>query len=371
MLCKICNTRNADYRGVCKVCDYKRRHCDDIQKVIDEKYWTEGEIDLILDMILHRKIEVINDLLPYLDKKTLKDLVDLLSNSMRIGNAPQHVRMYCFICNQPVVRTLKQFYNERVYCSYECRDKYKTQYMSKENSPFYKREHTVCTHCKKPIEIIPFDYKKINSFGDSNHFCSQECYWEYRSKYYIGERCPQYGVKMSEELKKNLRESMLNNIKNGIIPQTMTSPHKKIYQLLVDHGIECENEYLCKYHSIDIYVEQYNLMIEIMGDYWHGNPFKYSYDNLNKQQLKDIKQDKSKHTYVKRYCNNEILYLWESDINSSIDLCWSLILLFINKNGILDNYHSFNYYMDDNIIQLSDNIVSPYFDNTESLSTAG
>lgn len=371
MLCKICGKRDASYRGVCKTCDYKRRHRDNIQEILNNQRWTEDEIDLILDMVLCRRIEVINDLLSYLDNKTIKDLVDLLSHDMRIGNAPQHIRLYCFICHKPIVRTLKHFYNERVYCSYECRDKYKTEYLSKENSPFYKREHIVCTNCKKPIDVIPFDYQKTNEFGDSNHFCSQQCYWEYRSKYYIGEKHPQYGIKRPEELRKILREVMLNNIKNGVVPQTMTKPHRKIHQLLVDNGIECENEYLCKYHSIDIYVEQYNLMIEIMGDYWHGSPLKYSYDKLNKQQLKDVKQDKSKHTYIKKYYNTEILYLWESDINKSIDLCWNLILLFINNNGILENYHSFNYYMDNNTIQLSNNIMLPYFNNTESLSTAG
>ena len=84
-----------------------------------------------------------------------------------------------------------------------------------------------------------------------------------------------------------------------------------------------------------------------MGDYWHATPLKYNINNLTKQQKKSIKQDKSKHTYVKKYEDIEILYLWETDINKNIDLCWSLIDKYINNNGVLDNYHSFNYHLED------------------------
>ena len=121
-----------------------------------------------------------------------------------------------------------------------------------------------------------------------------------------------------------------------------------------------ENEYPVKYHSIDIFLIEYNLMIEIMGDYWHATPLKYNINNLTKQQKKSIKQDKSKHTYVKKYENIEILYLWETDINKNIDLCWSLIDKYINNNGVLDNYHSFNYHLEDNNdLKLNDTLITP------------
>ena len=97
-----------------------------------------------------------------------------------------------------------------------------------------------------------------------------------------------------------------------------------------------------------------------MGDYWHATPLKYNINNLTKQQKKSIKQDKSKHTYVKKYENIEILYLWETDINKNIDLCWSLIDKYINNNGVLDNYHSFNYHLEDNNdLKLNDTLITP------------
>lgn len=333
--------------------------------------WNEDEIDVILDNVLHRRIEAINDLIPLLNNKTLDDLITLLQGDLRIGNAPQLVRMNCFTCGKPVLRTLQHSHDERVYCNFECRDKYKTNYMSGENSKFYNRIHTVCTNCGKQIDVIPANYNKTNEFGDNNNFCSYECYWEYRSKYYIGEKHPQYGVEKTEEQKEKSRKILLDNIHTGKIPQTMTKPHVKINQLLNSHNILFENEYICKYYSIDIYVPEYELMIEIMGDYWHANPNKYSYNELNKTQLVDIKQDKSKHTYIKKYYQKEILYLWEYDVNRNIDLCWNLIDLYAQNNGKLNNYHSFNYRMDNNTILLRDEIVMPYFYNTECLTTAG
>ena len=100
-------------------------------------------------------------------------------------------------------------------------------------------------------------------------------------------------------------------------------------------------------------------MIEIMGDYWHATPLKYNLNNLTEQQKKSIKQDRSKHTYVKKYEDIEILYLWETDINNNIDLCLSLINKYIDNNGILDNYHSFNYHLDNNTLVLNTSLIIP------------
>ena len=88
---------------------------------------------------------------------------------------------------------------------------------------------------------------------------------------------------------------------------------------------------------------------------------KYQYSALNKQQLKSVKQDKSKHTYAKKYYDVEILYLWERDINNRIDLCWNLIQQYINNCGVLDDYNSYNYDFIGGCLTLKENIIQPYF----------
>ena len=58
----------------------------------------------------------------------------------------------------------------------------------------------------------------------------------------------------------------------------------------------------------------------------------------------------------------EILYLWENDIYNNINLCRKIIEEYINNNGVLINYHSFNYSIKNNKIMLNDNIIIPFQD---------
>ena len=103
-------------------------------------------------------------------------------------------------------------------------------------------------------------------------------------------------------------------------------------------------------------------MIEVQGDYWHVNPLKFP-NKINKLQYERIPKDKAKHTYTKNQYGIEILYLWESDIYNNTLLCEKLILEYIKRNGNLENYHSFNYYLDENgELMLRNNLIIPYQD---------
>ena len=362
MLCTICEQRDEYFRGLCKVCDYKKRNRIKVLEFLQRyQEWEEYEFDVVLEHILYQKIDVINPLEDILQNKTLSQIVSLIKILHIGGRTPIKIELTCFSCGKKLIRPIGHFDKERVYCSFECRDKYKTNFLSGKNSPWYKRVNTVCTNCGNDIEVIPFEYNLQNEYGESNNFCSRDCYCEYRSKYYVGEKHPMFGRPVSEENKQRLREQNVRLIAEGKMPQTMTKPHQTIFNLLVKNKIECENEHSLKYHSIDIYLKDYNLMIEIMGDYWHGIPLKYQYHTLNKQQLKSVKQDKSKHTYTKRYYDIEILYLWERDINNRIDLCLNLIQKYIDNYGVLDDYNSYNYDFMDDCLVLKESIIQPYF----------
>ncbi len=75
-----------------------------------------------------------------------------------------------------------------------------------------------------------------------------------------------------------------------------------------------------------------------------------------------IPKDKAKHTYIKNHYNVEILYLWEDDIYNRLYLCKRLIKQYIKSKGILPNYHSFNYHIKHNKLELNENIILPYQD---------
>jgi hypothetical protein len=101
-----------------------------------------------------------------------------------------------------------------------------------------------------------------------------------------------------------------------------------------------------------------------MGDFWHCDIRKYK--NINYiNQYNAIIRDKSKNTYIKNQ-NMNVLYLWENDINKNLDLCSELIKLYINNEGNLNNYHSFNYNITNNNINLSKKLIIPYMQRNKN-----
>lgn len=352
------------YRKECKICGYWNRHKGLKQKIISEGIWSEQELDLILEKLFYCNIEYINDLLPLLNNKSLMELGELLKNKMPVrGQTKQRVKLKCYICHKEMNKTLDFIFKDRIYCSIKCRDVYRSKNFRGENSPSYKKIITKCSNCGENIAVIPYDFNKENSFGEKNNFCCYNCYYEFRSKHYVKEKSSQYGIKKTKEERLKMSENTTKRICEGKMPQTLTKPHMEINNILNNLKIIYTNEFNLKYQSLDIWINDYNLGIEIMGDYWHGNPNNYSISDINKSkiQLKDKTQDKRKHTYVKKYYNFEILYLWENDINKNNKLCELLISKYINSNGILQDYNSFNYYIKDNILFLKEKIVKPYF----------
>ena len=140
----------------------------------------------------------------------------------------------------------------------------------------------------------------------------------------------------------------------------ITKPQIGVDNILEELNIKYVNEYNCKYYAIDNYLSDYNLMIEVNGDYFHSNPLKFT--ELNQMQIKGITRDKRKRTYIKRYKEIDILYLWESDIKNKPELCRELILEYVNNKGILSNYNSFNYLLVEGKLVMNECIVIPYVD---------
>lgn len=63
------------------------------------------------------------------------------------------------------------------------------------------------------------------------------------------------------------------------------------------------------------------------------------------------------------------MYLWEDDIKNNLDLCKLLIKYYIENKGNINNYQSYNYFIDNNdILQLKENIIDPYFLRNETIN---
>lgn len=118
----------------------------------------------------------------------------------------------------------------------------------------------------------------------------------------------------SEETKLKMREKRAEQI----FPFKDSKPEIKIQNFLKQlninflthrYMIEIKHKYQC-----DIFVPSMNLIIEVDGDYWHGNTNNSRYAVLNKNQVIQKEEDdlRTKELIDKGF---KVLRLWESDIN--------------------------------------------------------
>lgn len=230
--------------------------------------------------------------------------------------------------------------SEQRFCSHDCQNKWQATIVGEAN-PKFKQELTTCTYCNKSFYAPQY---KLNS--GQNLFCSAECRRNWFAKVYS----------QSEEVKEFHRKKILKSFKEGKHSKLETTPQIIVNNLLERNKVIYEREYNLTYYSLDNFLIESGLMIEVMGDYWHCNPIKYS-DFRYELQKETIRKDKAKHTYIKKYYDVEVLYLWEYDLTHNEEMCEKLILEYIKRNGELQNYHSFNYILRNNELSLSNDIV--------------
>lgn len=264
--------------------------------------------------------------------------------SNKCQSAKKHSETYedraCKICGELMHVSKK---STQRFCSSQCQKVWQTRQTGELNKK-YTREKIKCEYCGKEFSI-----PKYKTNIDQRHFCSKDC----RQAWYANV------WSQTSEWKEESRKRAVKILKNNDVI-TLTKPQIIINELLDDYRIRYNNEEPFVYYSIDNYLIDYNLAIEIMGDYWHSNPLKFQ--KLNDLQRKNIARDKAKRTFIYKYYNIHILYLWENDILENPVLCRSLINLYIQNNGLLTNYHSFNYTFYDCDLTLRDQLIRPYQD---------
>lgn len=183
-----------------------------------------------------------------------------------------------------------------------------------------------------------------------------EKYLNNRSVCNIDTKAKSIGLEKDKDYLKSMKLENLIKINSKNYKKYSTKPQRIVNDILNKLNIEYENEYNCRFYLVDNYIIKYNLMIEVQGDYFHCNPnFNFSYGKMSKSSI--LRKDSAKHTYIKNKYGIEVLYLWEHDIIKNKILCEELIKEYINNNGKLKNYHSFNYYFDGKNINLNNEII--------------
>lgn len=268
--------------------------------------------------------------------------------SLKCEKEFQHKETYeyrkCEICGKtfecPKISTKR-------FCSPQCQGKWQSTQVGDLN-PRSTKIHQKCDWCGNSFLMKRHKLKDSN-----NHFCSTECMHKWFNNVFS----------QTDEFKDESSKRATKIISDGLVPKVYTKPQLIINGVLDDLQIEYQNDYNTIYYAVDNYLIKSGLIIEVMGDYWHSNPNCFNYNRLNDTQLKRIPRDKAKHTFINNQYGVEILYLWENDILNNLELCKLLIKQYIDNDGVLDNYHSFNYHMDkDNHLKLNNNLIVPFFD---------
>jgi hypothetical protein len=365
-VCKICNEekyvtdfkskvdkrngRNTiNYSNKCRVCEYLEKH-NDVNYL--NNYWSYDEYLILIDKIINCKIEYINDLKNHLDNKSIADIIFFVhENSLKFGSSPYLLKTNCKTCGEELILQARKYKESGNFCSRECGDIDYSKNYSGKNSHLYSRVKTKCVWCNKEIEIHQYRYN-----ASENNFCDKVCFNEWFRNVF---------VKTEEYIIRN-RETMLKNLSNGSINKTNTSIQIKINELLDNMNISYENEKTISFYSVDNYLIDSNLIIEVNGDFFHCNPTIYS--NIGyEMQVNRIIRDKAKKTRIKTLYDVNILYLWENDINKNIDLCRELIKIYIKNKGKLRNYNSYNYKIENEKLIINKDIVKAYCDTPKEI----
>lgn len=132
------------------------------------------------------------------------------------------------------------------------------------------------------------------------------------------------GIKHSEESKQLMRDKTLLRIKNGEFLNSDTKPVRFICKQLDDLNIKYEKEKILSNWAFDIYLLDYDIYVEVDGDYFHSNPKIYKNGPVTSTQKRNHYRDYKKNEFCKNN-NISLLRFWESDIlNNSIDIIESI-----------------------------------------------
>jgi G:T-mismatch repair DNA endonuclease (very short patch repair protein) len=98
----------------------------------------------------------------------------------------------------------------------------------------------------------------------------------------------------------------------------------RIAYLLNILDIKYQSTYFLTNKSYDLYIEEFNLIIEINGDFWHANPNKYKAHDILKfpKKVKTASEIWEKDRIKKELAENlgyNTFYIWENEINKSTD----------------------------------------------------
>ena len=222
----------------------------------------------------------------------------------------------CAWCGQPV--EVNECHIDRAktrFCSDKCHGRWMSKNLVGKNNHNYNRVTVFCYTCGKKIKR-----KKFQVDRSDKQFCSKQCHTDYQNS------------------PEGIEQNRLRVLKTLSQYPCRTQPEIETAKVLKSMGVWfSEQKTINDRFCVDFLLEN-NLIIEVMGDYFHANPKMYGdkpgLKPLNDMQKRNIPNDYRKRRYLGK-CGYKILDLWESDINTG--KAYDIVLDFIvsKQKGVI------------------------------------
>ena len=276
----------------------------------------------------------------------------------------------CSNCNKEITRRKSQMENkEHIFCDKKCYSEWKSKNIRGEKHPLYKNKilHN-CNYCNKEIGLHESRYNSLLDGKVNNIFCSKTCKENWEKENFTGQNNPNYKngnvIKICEycneeydvpyhrkDITKFCSVECKNKWQSEILPKNkdwvefrrsiaikvllnqknkFTKPELLTKDFLEINKIEyiAQHPFYNKF-VVDFFIPSMNIIIECLGDYWHGHPDKYG-DGENKKpltekQIKTKEKDIIKYNFLKEK-GHDIYMVWERDIYSNIEECYKFLI---------------------------------------------
>lgn len=216
-------------------------------------------------------------------------------------------------CKSCVLKNKNPMYNPEVkqkhstiVKSKEYREKMREATMGEKNG-FYGKTHT-----KETMEkVIEGNKEYWDSMTDEERI-TKSIQASNREKKKMKKDPIGYRQKRAKAAKISHKVQFQNMEMNGI--------ETTVYDYLIDNGIEVSYSVILASYQFDFGIKNERILIEVDGDYWHGNPKYYNEDGtngkrpLNEIQLGKMVQDKEKTKWATSR-GFTLIRIWEAEIN--------------------------------------------------------
>lgn len=115
-----------------------------------------------------------------------------------------------------------------------------------------------------------------------------------------------YRQKKKKKLKANAKK----------MSNKLTEPERIFKDMMVELGIKYTTQKVVGNKIFDFYIPSKNMLVEVDGDYFHANPLIYEGKELNKMQIRNVKNDKYKDTLAKGN-GYSLERVWEYDLKNN------------------------------------------------------